>query len=94
MSLLFGTAEAAITMDYDTLILSSLGAVGPFVEGGPRIISLSHSLDVGAVARPSVMEATRRQRFLKQYMMGPRRGVVGVVESLARFILLASDMFW
>ena len=40
---------------------------GPFfLEGGPRIISLSHSFDVGTVARPSVMEATRRQRFLKR----------------------------
>ena len=50
--------------------------MGPVVEGGPRMISLSHSLDVAVKVRPSVMEATRQQRFLERYRTGALRDTI------------------
>ena len=52
---------------HNTLISFSLDAAGPAVEEGPRMISLSSSLDAAASARPSVMEVTRQQRFLNNF---------------------------
>ena len=43
---------------HNTLISFSLDAVGPVVEGGPRMFYLSPCLDAAASVRSSVMEAT------------------------------------
>ena len=75
--------------------------MGPVVKGGPRMISFSYSLDVAVKVRPSVMEVTRRQRFLGRYWTGALRdtimidgaserrmeGVVGSLSCLSHFIL-------
>ena len=64
---------------HNTLISFSLDAAGPVVEGGPRMISLTHFLDAAASVCPSVMEVTQWQQFPKQVLMHRRNSLVQVV---------------